>query len=285
MGITLGRHRVNIDETPRTADAGQMHTRVLVLLLALSVHACTSALKKRCEETNWYDHGVGVALSGKYPASDTFVQQCHKEEAHMDESQLSQGFQAGRARYCTSEGALNTGKQGMPLNIELCDGASIKALREQHAQGVLIFCQASNGYPFGSTGKTYDGICPKDLEVAFLKEYKRGRRGYLQNEVLLKEQRIVQLEREQHELERDGMELQNRLNALTTEQLFRERTLAGAPEDERRRERSNFDWRRNDLNREISSKSGQANGKRAERARTHEEIEALKREIQSLSEG
>ena len=257
---------------------------MLAVSLLFVLPGCASALKKQCEATNWYDHGISVAMSGKYPASDTFVQQCHKEEAHMDESQLSQGFQAGRARYCTLEGSLNTGKQGYPLNIELCDGANIGKLKEQHVAGIKVFCQSTNGFPVGSSGRVYDGACPKDLEPAFMKEYRRGRRGYLQNEVALKEQKIIQLEREQGELEREGYELQNRMNTLVTEQLFRERAMAGATEDERRRDRSNYDWRRSDLSREMSSKRSQMESKRHERSQLHGEIETLKREIQALSE-
>ncbi len=42
------------------------------------------------------------------------------------------------------------------------------------------YCAKTNGYTAGSSGKKYLNICPKDLEPAFLPEYRRGRKKYVQ---------------------------------------------------------------------------------------------------------
>jgi hypothetical protein len=51
----------------------------------------------------------------------------------------------------------------------------LASYRAGHADGVRIYCRESNGFAVGHSGATYQGVCPADLEAAFVAEYNVGR--------------------------------------------------------------------------------------------------------------
>jgi hypothetical protein len=51
----------------------------------------------------------------------------------------------------------------------------LDSYRAGHADGVRVFCKESNGFAVGHSGATYQGVCPADLEAAFVSEYNAGR--------------------------------------------------------------------------------------------------------------
>src|SRR5690606_32054551 len=102
----------------------------------------------------------------------------------------------GMANYCRPEVVYATGKKGEFFNPELCGGSNLSLLGQKHREGVNVFCQQDNGYSFGASGKKYNQICPKELESAFLTEYRRGRKVYLDELILQKQQQLNQKERE-----------------------------------------------------------------------------------------
>jgi hypothetical protein len=52
----------------------------------------------------------------------------------------------------------------------------LESYRAGHADGVQVYCRESNGFAVGRSGATYQGVCPADLERAFIAEYNAGRR-------------------------------------------------------------------------------------------------------------
>jgi hypothetical protein len=52
----------------------------------------------------------------------------------------------------------------------------LDSYRAGHADGVRVYCRASNGFAVGHGGATYQGVCPADLEAEFVAEYNAGRR-------------------------------------------------------------------------------------------------------------
>lgn len=52
----------------------------------------------------------------------------------------------------------------------------LASYRAGHAEGVRIYCRESNGFAVGHSGAGYQGVCPADLEPAFVAEYNAGRR-------------------------------------------------------------------------------------------------------------
>jgi len=53
-----------------------------------------------------------------------------------------------------------------------------------HDQGVQQYCTERNGYARGRSGNRYNGVCPPDLEKAFLDAHSLGREIYLTNREL-----------------------------------------------------------------------------------------------------
>lgn len=155
--------------------------KFFLLCLLLSLTGCASYFKrKHCESINWFEHGKGVALKGQWLNSDPTVQECRRVEANIQESQLDQGFKSGMGKYCSNEQAYQTGKAGDFFSRDLCEGPQINALLNAHKNGVKDYCAKSNGQQAGASGKKYQNICPKDLESAFLGEYRKGRKRYVQ---------------------------------------------------------------------------------------------------------
>lgn len=58
------------------------------------------------------------------------------------------------------------GEHGVTPNLD--------AYRAGHAEGVQTYCRASNGFEVGHSGASYQGVCPANLERAFLPEYNAG---------------------------------------------------------------------------------------------------------------
>jgi hypothetical protein len=54
----------------------------------------------------------------------------------------------------------------------------LERYRAGHAEGVRVYCRASNGFAVGHSGATYQGVCPADVEAEFVAEYNAGRRLY-----------------------------------------------------------------------------------------------------------
>jgi uncharacterized protein DUF2799 len=155
--------------------------RILMALVALSLAACASYFKrKECESTNWFEHGKEVAMRGKWLNSDNLVHECRKVEAEISESQLDQGFKAGAQTYCTPENTYKIGKTGDLYQKEFCDGPQNTPLMSAYKKGINDYCAKSNGQNAGASGKKYQNVCPKDLEPAFLVEYRKGRKKYVQ---------------------------------------------------------------------------------------------------------
>lgn len=53
--------------------------------------------------------------------------------------------------------------------------AGVRAYHAGRAAGLRIYCDPSNGFALGARGGRYTGICPTDLEPAFIETYAMGR--------------------------------------------------------------------------------------------------------------
>lgn len=115
-----------------------MITRVLPLCVALSVLAgCAGMSEQACVTADWRTVGFEDGTLGRSPAS------------------------IGNYRQACAE-------HGVTPDLE--------SYRAGHAEGVEIYCRASNGFEVGRSGAAYQGVCPADLEGEFVAEYNTGRR-------------------------------------------------------------------------------------------------------------
>lgn len=247
---------------------------IALVLSALSLLGCASALKKQCEKTNWFEHGHGVAMSGKRLNSDDLAQRCEKEGVPVSYAELDLGFKAGMTNYCKPDVALQTGKNGQPLNLEMCATSDHSALRMKHREGVLVFCQPTNGFPFGSTGAAYQGVCPKNVEAAFLKEFRRGRKVYLTQQIAGKESEIQHLDSEVNDLNAKRAELRSQMNALSNSKILTREKQFGATgvretvqfkdDEESKQQKQNIEWEISRVDREIREKRQEQQSLRSE---------------------
>ena len=153
-------------------------------------------------------------MSGKRLDEDDFINQCRKVEADISDSQLDRGFKKGMRNYCQPETAYETGRKGQKLSRDLCDGAGWNKLVQQHRKGVRAYCNPANGMSAGGTGDKYNYICPKSMERAFLIEFNKGRKKYLNAEVSLRREEIQSLDQDIRNLNLEKRELQRQLSRV-----------------------------------------------------------------------
>lgn len=254
--------------------------------LLLYLTACTSALKKQCEETNWFEHGKSIALQGKRLNEDSFVNQCAKEKVSANSAQLDLGFKAGMSQYCLPETVYQTGRKGEFFNPDLCDPSTVNMLRTKHNSGVTAFCTETGGTELGSSGKVYNQICPAELEKTFLPAYRKARKSYLTSTILGKEEEIIQLQRtnlnqvsERNNLQYQLMQINNRL--ATRRQVYDPFTRTYKEEVDSNEsastnsEKSNIEWKLNAVSNSIEENQ-------AQQQKMREEITKLKAERDSI---
>ena len=263
-------------------------TRFVILMTALFglsffAVSCASLIKKSCESKNWYQHGYDLAMQGKRPAGDTMVEQCKKVET-ISESELDRGFKAGMWDYCKPEIVRTKGKEGDFFNFDFCDPGQLGMLKQTHASGVKEYCATSNGFAAGAKGKAYNNICPKNYEPAFLKEFNKGRKSFLNARVKENKSRIEDLDKRSADLAQQKTQTQIQMSYLPPPQIIRERTLNPATNmwEERSRTEDPNANKRYELEGKIRTFDQQMTEQKAESDKLKNETYQLEREVATL---
>jgi len=260
--------------------------RLLLSAMSLSLISCASYFTKRdCNKTNWFAHGQKVALTGKRVDADSYVKTCEKVGADINYADLDTGFKKGMAQYCTKQGAIDTGRKGMFLNLDLCDTPKHAMLKDAHTQGVRDFCTGDNAYKVGVEGWEYNNICPKDLEAQFMSNYKSGRKEYFRLEIERRQQRISELRRDIRNYERERQRKYYELRAIPPnmrvaevgigQRKSRAQIHAEQYNDELQR-------RRDDTQSDIDRLDRQIRESQSEQKRLSQEIVDVKRKLRAL---
>jgi hypothetical protein len=143
---------------------------IFLILIAVVVSSCTTLSKEDCQTMNWDERGKSDALKGK--TSKVFAdysQTCNKHGVAVNPDEYAKG----------------------------------------RDRGLRLFCTYENGQQFGREGKSYNKVCPQNLEIEFLKGYHIGKREY---EI---EQKEKVLERRKQELEKKEAKLKSRQAILS----------------------------------------------------------------------
>ena len=98
------------------------------------------------------------------------------------------------------DGYRGIGGGGIERHRRACAKAGVTpdfdAYQAGREQGVRQFCRPDKGYALGRRGGAYAGVCPEDLEPAFLAGYDDGREIYgLELEVLALHGNIARIDR------------------------------------------------------------------------------------------
>ncbi|UOF00714.1 DUF2799 domain-containing protein [Bdellovibrio reynosensis] len=264
---------------------------LFLILIAFNLSACSSYFKRQeCESINWFEHGKKVAMSGKYLNADSTLNECRKVDAEMSESQLDKGFKSGVAAYCSNSNAYSTGRAGDFFPREICEGPQINVLVAEHNRGIRDYCMKSNGFQAGTSGKKYLNICPKELEPAFLPEYRRGRLKYVKALIIVKEGEVTQLENKMSNIKSSLNYEKGKLDGLERQKNYLESTRP-LMADEKSLQRqllekqiSNLDSDVSTLRSKVQSTESDVSNMEKERNEKLHDITALKTEIPSLED-
>lgn len=257
-----------------------------MFLIAASI-GCSSALKKECESKNWFEHGKSVAMSGKRLNEDSFVKSCEKEGVEVNSAQVDLGFKAGMSQYCLPDTVFQTGKNGDFFNTDLCDPSHERSLKARHAEGVVAFCDPSNGQSVGSSGRVYNKICPTNMEQKFLKEFNKGRKIYLSNAMSGKEQEILQIEQQIHSYESEKNRLTMEMATMPSGEIITQESVYDPVTNSykqqfKKTQDATAQQKRDNLKYEISNMNRNIEASRAKQLGLRQEITKLKTEKETL---
>jgi len=93
-----------------------------------------------------------------------------------------------------------------------------------HNMGVKQYCTAANGFKEGQQGDSYNGVCPSNLEPAFLPAYEHGYEHYLLNkEIRDAESSIRYKNNDIDDLREEIVDLERQIISSTTTEAQRAR--------------------------------------------------------------
>ena len=134
-------------------------------LILVLLSGCATLNKQECLNADWYSIGYVDGARG-YPASriGKHRQACAEFSVRPDFDQYDKGRIAGLVEYCNPR----------------------------------------NGYWLGTKGVVYSGVCPKNLEGAFIVAYQQGKNVYeMEGQIKTGEKELRGLYRELENLERE----------------------------------------------------------------------------------
>ena len=114
---------------------GQFHAISAVSAAALILCGCATLTPEECQYADWRGIGYEDGVEGK----DMSILGRHREAC---------------------------AKVGVTPDLD--------AYRDGRAEGLRIFCEPGNGYRLGREGRSYNGVCPADLEREFLAAHAEG---------------------------------------------------------------------------------------------------------------
>ncbi len=104
-------------------------------LCVLALAGCGGMSETACTAANWKAMGFEDGIAGRSPA---------KFSVHR--------------KACADHGVV----------------ADFDSYKAGHDQGITQFCRPQNGYNQGSRGRAYQGVCPSELEAAFVTAHLEG---------------------------------------------------------------------------------------------------------------
>lgn len=143
-----------------------MNFRIVLVLVALfAMQGCATMSQEECETGDWYAIG------------------------YEDGAQGRNAERIGKYRKACADHNITP---------------DLGAYQDGRKEGLREFCQPQTGFAAGRRGYSYSGICPADLEPAFVAAYQEGRHLYsLRTQVDDTTRRLALRKAELHELEED----------------------------------------------------------------------------------
>lgn len=260
----------------------------LLAVFFLFLSGCTTYfVKKRCQKKDWFEYGKKVAMSAARLSTDTFYNQCIKAEAEFSQADADAGWKKGRSVYCSDDQAFLNGSNGQFQDFEFCGAAQSSKMRSAHKKGVEKFCRPESGYNFGTSGGTYNNICPKSMEAPWMASFKKGRAIYLKGEIRrsLKEADEYEVEVDDLKTDRDALSRKLRLippSEVSTRTSQYDPVTKKYKEVQTRSEGDETRRKREQLSNEMDQLEDRIKAARANRNKAKEKARALEAELDRL---
>lgn len=170
--------------------------RFLLVVSVVLLTGCASLSREECLTGDWHGIGYSDGLQGR---AETYLQQ-HQQACAEHQIKINlDNYLAGREK------------------------------------GLQQFCLPANAYQQGRAGKTYNYVCPKAQEQAYLDAYNKGYAYYQQNEKVKKLQREINSEKRRiASLKEEILETEKKLVSDGLSKAERERLLETLREKEQR---------------------------------------------------
>ncbi len=251
--------------------------KIILLIYSISIlTSCASALKKKCENTNWHEYAHSVAMRGDRLDQDQFINNCNKEEVEINSATLDKGFKSGMKDYCRPQSAYDIGKNGGKLNKDFCDPNEFSVMIKKYQEGLNLYCSVENSFELGTSGKIYTGICSPENEKALMPGYKKGRRQFLQLSINQNREKVFQYDRELQLINNELNRLTFQLSALPKPQEKYNQTLKKFEVVD------DYENQRDRLNREIDDAGDRLRSQKQEKMKLIEETNQLEKELITL---
>jgi hypothetical protein len=144
------------------------------LLVALALSACATLNKNECLNADWFSIGYEDGAKG------------------YKTSRIGQHRQA-----CAQYGVT----------------PDFEAYENGRRQGLAEWCTPRNGYVMGAAGRSYNGVCPNNLETAYLEAYNQGKAVYAyQKQIHLQRQAVEKMHLDLDTLDKDIAAMENERN-------------------------------------------------------------------------
>ena len=135
------------------------------LLIASALNGCAMPEKNNCLHADWFSIGYNDGAKG------------------FKSSHISQHRQA-----CDRYGV----------------APDFETYERGRRQGLTEWCTPRNGYVMGAAGRKYNGVCPKNLEPAYLEAYSQGEAVYAyQAQIGVRQQAVQKLRAELDAIDKD----------------------------------------------------------------------------------
>lgn len=249
---------------------------ILLIYSFIVLTSCASALKKKCENTNWHEYAHSVAMRGDRLDQDQFINNCRKEEVEINSATLDKGFKSGMKDYCRPQTAYDIGKNGGKLNKDFCDSNEFSVMIKKYQEGLNYYCSVDHSFELGASGKIYTGICSPENEKAWMPGYKKGRKQFLQLSIEQNKSKISQYDRELQLVNNELNRLTFQLSVLPKpEERYNYTTKKFEVEDA-------YEFQRQNLNREIQDANFRLRSQQKEKSEVIEETHQLEKELITL---
>jgi len=130
--------------------------------------------KKECLNADWESVGYSDGSRGvHYTELERHRKSCAEYQVVPDDAAYHHGWNQGIPLFCTYENGFRAGKSGRSYN-NICPEDVEEAYLSGWYDGIDQYCSPENALKLGLSGYSYNGVCPAELSSVFSDFYHLG---------------------------------------------------------------------------------------------------------------